>query len=195
MANGCDHTVAITFDDAFLNVKENAVPILKRHNLPAGIFVPAGNLGQLPRWNIPDGHCDKNETVMNQEQIAELHKDGFEIFSHGFSHAPLTEIDDGELEAELKRSREALQEIVGQETIGISYPHGAYDNRVCSAVQKANYKLGFTIEPSVIDGLTDTLRIGRVSVSPNDSLIKFKLKISGAYRVIRYIKSSKQLIA
>ncbi|GAG07761.1 unnamed protein product, partial [marine sediment metagenome] len=45
--------VAITFDDAFVSVLENAVPVLKRHGLPAGLFVPTGNLAQPPQWEMP----------------------------------------------------------------------------------------------------------------------------------------------
>ena len=43
-ANGNGRVVAITFDDAFENVMENAVPILKEHALSASIFVPAGDI-------------------------------------------------------------------------------------------------------------------------------------------------------
>lgn len=186
-----DTMVAITFDDAFVSVKENAVPILKEHDLPAAIFVPAGNLGQHPRWDIPDICSGKDETIMSQEQIAELDNDGFEIFSHTLSHPVLTETEDGRLEAELVGSKHALEKIVDHEVLAVSYPHGAYNTKVCKAAQKAGYKLGFTIDPGMVDTNTDCLRIGRFSVSPCDNLIKFKLKVRGAYQAAKFLRAIK----
>jgi peptidoglycan/xylan/chitin deacetylase (PgdA/CDA1 family) len=189
--NGAKVLVAITFDDAFMNIMENAVPILKEYGLPAGIFVPAGNLGQPPRWEMPDNCLHKKETVMTQKQIAELDNDEFEIFSHTLSHPPLTRVEDSKLEAELVSSKHTLEKIVGREVSGISYPHGAYDDRVYKAVQKAGYKFGFTIEPTMVNSNTDSLKIGRFSVSPRDSLIKFKLKVSGAYQASGFLRALK----
>lgn len=193
-ANGADIMVAITFDDAFVSVLENAVPILKRHGLPAAIFVPAGNLGQQPRWDIPDTYSDKNEIVMSREQIAELDNDGFEIFSHSLSHPVLTGIEDSRLEAELAGSKQVLEKIVGHQVLAVSYPHGLYDAKVYKAAQKAGYKLGFTIEPSVVDSATDNLKIGRFLVSPRDNLIKFKLNVYGAYQVVKFLQELKGIL-
>ena len=113
------------------------MPILRVYNLPAGICVPAGNLGQPPRWNIPNNHSDKDETIMSEKQVAKLEKDGFEILSHSTSHSVLTEINDNRLQTELEQSKHTLGEIIGREVVGISYPHGAYDKRVYEAAKKA----------------------------------------------------------
>ncbi len=193
-SNGLNHLVAITFDDAFLSVKENAIPILKEYGLPAAIFVPAGNLGQPPRWEMPENCTNKNRTVMSKEQIAELDNDGFEIFSHTVSHPVLTEIDNNKLQHELTCSKIALEKMVGYRVLAISYPHGAHDSRVCSAAKEAGYKLGFTIEPQIVNNCTDDMQIGRFCVSPRDSLLKFKLKATGAYQATRLLKSIKRLI-
>lgn len=191
---GAKNVVAITFDDAFVNVMENAVPILREYGLPGDIFVPVGNLGQIPHWEMPENCPDKNETVMSKEQIEQLDKEGFEIFSHTLSHPVLTEIQDSRLDVELIESKQALERIVGHEVIGISYPGGSYDTRVLKAAEKAGYKLGFTIEPDVVDKATGCLEIGRVSVSPKDSLIKFKLKAIGAYHVVTYLRMLKRTL-
>ena len=191
--NGAKILAAITFDDAFVSIIENAVPILKKHNLPVGIFVPTGNLGQPPRWKIPENCPIKNETVMSRRQIAELDNDGFEIFSHTVSHATLTEIENSRLETELVNSKQDLENIVGHQVSGISYPHGACDDRVCKAALRAGYSMGFTIEPYTNDEYTDNMKIGRFSVSPRDSMTKFKLKVSGAYQAVRFLRVLKTL--
>ncbi len=188
-ASATGRIVALTFDDSFKSLMENVVPVLKEHKLPAGIFVPTRDLGRQLSWEMPDDCPDKHETVMSEEQIAELDTDGFEIFSHTVSHPVLTEIEDEMLEAELADSRASLEEIVAHQVVAVSYPYGAHDLRTCRAARAAGYQFGFTIEPHVVDGSTDPMRIGRFSVCPHDSLLKFKLKACGAYGVVGTLKA------
>ena len=183
--------VAITFDDSFTSVLENAVPILKKHGLPAGISVPLGNLGQPPHWEIPENCSEKNEIVISSDQLSKLDKAGFTILSHSVSHPNLTLVDNDRLQSELQWSKNTLEEILGHEIVGISYPHGAFDDRVCQFAKKAGYKLGFTIEPTMLNSSTDSLKIGRFAVSPRDSLLKFRLKVNGAYQATTYLRSIK----
>jgi peptidoglycan/xylan/chitin deacetylase (PgdA/CDA1 family) len=192
-SNRRDHLVAITFDDAFVTIKENAVPILQEYRLPAGIFVPVDNLGRKPVW-INGNSIDKDEVVMTKQQIVELDRKGFEIFSHTLSHPVLTEISNCELEAELANSKHALEKTIGHEVYGISYPHGAYDLRVCDTAKRVGYRLGFTIEPQIVNNCTDDMQIGRFRVSPQDNLLKFKLKVTGAYQATRLLKKIRRLI-
>lgn len=192
--DGAEILVAITFDDAFVSIIENAIPILKEYILPAGIFVPTGNLGSPPCWEMPENYRAKYETVMSRQQIVELDNEGFEIFSHTVSHAMLTELDNGILEAELAKSKRILEDIVGHEVIGISYPYGAINDRIYKATNRAGYKLAFTIEPRIIDSTTDNLKIGRFAVSPRDNLAKFKLKVRGAYQAVRFLRVLKTLV-
>jgi peptidoglycan/xylan/chitin deacetylase (PgdA/CDA1 family) len=186
--------VAITIDDGFTSALENAAPILKEYALPAGFFIPAGRLGQKAGWDIEE-HChDRDDCVINQHQIKQLAKGGFEIFSHTLSHPRLTTVEDQQLETELVASKRALEQIVGHEICGISYPHGDYDDRVCAYAQRAAYKTGFTIEPAAVNGATDSMRIGRFLVSPRDSLVKFRLKIRGAYQALKFLRALKKSI-
>jgi len=193
-AEGTESLVALTFDDAFVSVLENAVPILKRHGLTAGFFVPAGNMGQQPRWRMSDDCADRNETVMSPEQIAELYNEGFEIFSHTASHLLLTEIDENRLNSELLESKEKLEKVIGREVLGISYPYGGHDATVCNAAKRAGYNLGFTNVPEVVDCSPDDMRIGRFAVSPGDGMLKFRLKVKGAYRMTKHLQSLKRFL-
>jgi len=184
---------AITFDDAFVSVLRNGLPVLKKHELTASIFIPTGNLGQPPKWDIPEDSLDRNEVVMSKEQLADIDRDGFEVLSHTVSHCVLTDQDDRGLRSELSGSKLALERIVKRDVCGISYPHGAYDSRVCDAAKQTGYRLGFTIEPEIVNSLTDSMKIGRFVVSPRDNLLKFRLKVSGAYQVVKYLRGLKEL--
>ena len=186
--------VAITFDDAFVSVWDNGLPVLRKYDLPAAFFVPAGNLGRRPEWFMDDDYSDMNETVMTEQQIAKLDQQGYEIFSHTVSHPVLTEIEDDKLRVELLESRQKLETIAGHEVTGVSYPHGAQNEKVCRSARAVGYKWGFTIEPRIVDKKTDDLRIGRVEVSASDSILKFRLKARGAYQVVHYLRTIKRLL-
>jgi peptidoglycan/xylan/chitin deacetylase (PgdA/CDA1 family) len=191
---GSGKRIAITFDDAFTSIADNCVPILRKYGFTAGIFVPTGHLGRSPDWSSGRKCADTDETVMNVEQIAELDRQGYEILSHTVSHPILTDVADDMLETEMVDSRRVLERITGHEVRGISYPHGSCDDRVCKAARKAGYQLGFTVEPDLVDGSTDSLKIGRTSISPDDTLIQFKLKTSGAYRATKYLMAAKRAV-
>ena len=185
---------AITFDDAFVSLLENAIPVLRKYKLPAAVFVPTGNLGKAPLWTLSDDCSDSNETVMNEQQIMELDKNGFDIFSHTVSHPVLTEIESDMLMNELKDSKQALESILNHPVRAVSYPHGAYNSNVCEAAKQAGYEQAFTITPSVVDESTNDMSIGRFAVSPKDGLFKFKLKVRGAYQIVRYLRKLKKML-
>lgn len=193
-AKGKDSMVAITFDDAFVNVLEYAVPILKLNGLPASMFVATGSLGRPPKWSGVDRSSDKDEVVMNEEQIKGLDKAGYEILSHTVSHCHLTEFDDTKLKAELHDSKQALERIVGHNIPGISYPYGACDAKICKAAKQADYQIGFSTEQCLADASSDNFQVGRFMVSPTDGMLKFRLKIRGAYQIVKYLKRLKRVL-
>jgi len=186
--------VALTFDDAYTNLLDNAIPILKEYKMPAAIFVPTGHIGQRPGWAMAPDCPERDESVMNEQQIVALDREGFEILSHTISHLRLTELNDTDLEAELSHSKQRLEQILGHEVPAVSYPHGSYDARVYRATQRAGYQLGFTTYPNIVDNCADELRIGRFEVSPRDSMVVFKLKANGAYQANRCLINLKRLL-
>lgn len=192
--NGSEAMVSMTFDDAFTSFDDNALPILQKYRLPAAISVPTGNLGQPPNWTLEDNCPDVDEVVMGEENIARLDKLGFEVLSHTVSHRNLTDLDGGELKKELERSKQTLEQIVGHTVPAISYPHGAYNAKICKAAEQAGYQVGFSIEPYSVDDSPDNFRLGRFVVSPADSMLKFKLKVKGAYQVVKYLRRLKRTL-
>ena len=186
--------VALTFDDGLASVLNHAVPILKRFALPASICVPTGNLGRRPAWEMADDCPDRDDCVMTTRQVKELDKSGFELFSHGVSHVPLSQLPTDEICSEVTESKKHLERIVGHEITGISYPHGAYDSRVIRLAREAGYHVAFTTQPHLVDDKTETLEIGRTSVSPDDGLLVFKLKACGAYQASLYLRMCKRVV-
>jgi peptidoglycan/xylan/chitin deacetylase (PgdA/CDA1 family) len=182
--------VAITFDDGFISVFRNALPVLRKYNLPSAIFVPSGYIGKKRGWQMY-GYGD-DEVVMTAEQIKTAALMDCEILSHTVTHSMLTSLSNEALRDELAHSRQDLEQILGRDVKAVSYPYGAHDSRVRQAAKEAGYRLAFTIEPNIINAKTDDYGIGRFFVSAGDGLLKFKLKVSGAYVVSSYLRLAKR---
>ena len=173
--------VAITFDDAFRSVAQNAVPELARRSFPATIFVPAGVMGRSPDWGFESDSMDKAESVMTQEELRQLASDLVTLGSHSTTHSRLSDLDDASLRDEVGGSRHLLEQAVGNNVTLFAFPYGAYDDRVVDACRTAGYTRVFSVDPraAAIDG-SDYVR-GRIEVELSDGALEFFLKIHGAY--------------
>ncbi len=186
--------VALTFDDALVSVFDWVVPILLRHGLTATLCASTGCLGRPPAWEMEDGCAERDDCVMTEPQIRCLDELGFEWFSHGVSHAPLTQLSNARIRDELADSKRQLEQILGHEVLGVSYPYGACDDRVAYHAREAGYRLGLTIEPVFAGEATNELLVGRTSVSADDNLPTFRLKACGAYQAVAYLSRGKRFL-
>ncbi len=121
-----DDAVAITFDDAYTSVYDNAYPALASAGLTATIFVVTAHIGGRAEWNE-----DPRERLplMGADEIRELHAHGWEIGSHTHRHLALPTMDEGDLLADVRRSVADLQDLVGGQIRAFAYPYGAFDQR------------------------------------------------------------------
>lgn len=200
--------VAITFDDAYLSVYEQARPILESHGMPATVFVPTGfGSGERPlswpgidHW-LQTSSCDELLPFGWQEG-KELIARGWEIGSHTVTHPKLTQIDDEQLSEELEQSRAACERELEVSCLSIAYPYGDTDGRVAAAAAAAGYRFGAALPADSWQPRTEALLYPRVGVYRDDSEVVFRRKIArrmrrfrrsrlwpyaaGAWRAIRY---------
>lgn len=172
---------AVTFDDGFVSTIANALPELKSRQIPCTIFVPAGVMGRAPNWEMEET-TRRDEVVADAETIKGLSSPLVAIGSHTMSHCRLSRVHPDTARSEVEWSRSVLNAVVEQETRLISFPYGDYNGEVADLCEKAGYHFMYSIEPVPVD-LCSTSRVrGRVSVSPDDSLLEFYLKSAGGYR-------------
>ena len=139
---------SITFDDGFLSTYEHAMPILARHRLPATVFVVAATLdgpGSVMDW-VKDASVPRR--ALSAAQILELVDAGFEIGSHSNTHRDLTTLQEREVVADLRRSREALEDLIGRPITTFAYPGGRHDERVRRAARTVGFEHSFAMSDS-----------------------------------------------
>lgn len=173
--------VAITFDDAYVSVAENALPQLLARGFHATIFVPVGVLGNSPTWPVEDGSADAKETVMSAEQIARLPSSLVTVGSHTISHPHLSRLDESRAREEIEGSRQKLQKLVEQEVRLLAFPYGDHDDSTIELCRAAGYDHVYSVVPDAVVTTSPSFVRGRVKVDPFDWPLEFFLKYHGAY--------------
>lgn len=131
--------VLITFDDAFADFAETAVPILRRHGFTALMFVPTRKLGGTEDWyTLPPTH----RSLMTCEHIKTLSAQGMEFGAHGRTHCPLPSVTGNARTDEIVGSGADLAEWLGAFPSAFAAPYGAVDSNVVCEIAD-HYALAF----------------------------------------------------
>lgn len=187
-------SVAITFDDAFASVWENALPALYARSFHCTIFVPVDLIGRAPSWSVEDPSLVFGESVMTRSQLNAVSPTLVTIGSHGLTHQHLFGLPSDLLKNEIEESCFRLEEFFGQPVRLIAVPYGDLDLRVIEACKKAGYEFVYTTVPENIDSAATGILRGRVPVDPWDGPAEFFLKSNGAYAWLRSVKSIVSLV-
>lgn len=172
--------IAVVFDDAFRSVRENALPALVRHGVPASIYVPTGYLGLKPGWKM-ETTGDQAEIVMTAEEIVALPGELIAIGSHTVDHPHLTTLSDAEIAIQFTSSRKTLETMLGRTIDTLAFPYGDHDGRVIEQAKAAGYRFVYTVAPQAIAAGSTAISRGRTATDPSDSPSLFALKTRGAF--------------
>lgn len=153
--------VALTFDDGFENFGTTAWPVLRDHDLPCTLFVVAGRAGETNSWPhyVPEGIPEM--PLLDWEAIGRLSEEGVTLGSHTLSHANLSSLSDGQLEAEVRGSAELITERTGTSPSTFAYPYGRRSSRATEAV-RAVYEFACTADMAALVGGEDPHALPRI---------------------------------
>lgn len=155
-----DHSIVLTFDDGYDNLIKYVMPILKRYDFTATVYVCTGLIGKENSWNNKDAKCRQH---LNLLDLHELHDAGWEIGSHGVLHRNLLKLDDMEIASELGESKEFISKEFGS-CLTYSYPYGAFNAFIQSCV-KRHYDYAFAVTAGGTSLVADKYQIRRYSIS------------------------------
>jgi len=183
--------VCVTFDDAFANLLRNALPITTELGIPVVVFAVSGNLGGTPRWSMPRGHPEANETIMTEAELrAASGLPGCRIGGHTSTHRPLADLAAADVARELAESKVALERITGTLIADVAAPYGSWTPEVADAARSAGYDRFFTLDPCARPDPDRPWVVGRYSMSPDAWPIEFGLTVCGSYSWLRTMRGA-----
>jgi peptidoglycan/xylan/chitin deacetylase (PgdA/CDA1 family) len=124
----------ITFDDGYASVYEEGLPVLRDYGMRATVFLTVGetrtaeSAGRLPSLG--------GRSMLSWQEIKEMRNCSVSFGAHTLTHPDLTHLPVERIEAEICRSKEIIEDALGDPVRCFAYPYGRYDRRSREIVQQ-----------------------------------------------------------
>ncbi len=175
--------VKVTFDDGHISHYRYALPLLEKYRIKAAFCVTASWVGNQPAY-------------MNTTQLRDLISLGHEVYAHGWSHKMMTCCSPSELYDELRLPKIFLEDALGIPVIGISFPHGRWNDRVLKMCGALGYQDVYNSEPLKRQVFRFGVRLtGRTMMTRSLSAAAFESLLSGGPKRRGHLKTAAKAMA
>jgi peptidoglycan/xylan/chitin deacetylase (PgdA/CDA1 family) len=146
------YTVAITIDDAYRSVWQEAVPRLRAAGLPFTLFVATEPVG--------------GAAYMTWEQLRELARmDLATVGSQTATHPHLPLLSQAEVRREFERSQARFEEELGSAPDLLAYPYGEYASPVQEMAREAGFVAAFGQQSGAIGRTSERYGLPRFALN------------------------------
>jgi peptidoglycan/xylan/chitin deacetylase (PgdA/CDA1 family) len=166
------NSLAITFDDGYMDNYVYAYPILKKYHFPATIFI-------ITNKSVSEG-------FIGPEEMLQMQEDNISFGSHSKSHQYLPELKDEQLRDEIFNSKKELEEKIGSEVKYFCYCLGGFSDKIIDMVKEAGYRGAFTTNRGKGRFNKNIYALKRVKISNADTNpLRMWGKLSGFFNLFR----------
>jgi len=162
--------VLITFNDGYIDFRNNAWPLLQRYGFSATVFLVADCIGKSNSWDRV--YCEA-VPLLGWQEIHQLQYEGVEFGSHTSTHPYLTGLSHADVVREAARSRAILERALKRPFTALAYPHGAEDCIVQHLIGACGYIFGLSCRPGPSKFDDSLLALPRIEVTGSDNLKGF----------------------
>lgn len=172
--------VVITFDDGYRDFYIEAFPVLQNYNFSATLFLPTFYI-KNNRRKFEEREC------LNWNDVRELDKLNIHFGSHTVTHQQLKTLKYDDIEYELMKSKEEIEDNIGKPIESFSYPYAfPEENKRFMKYFKfklinCGYKTGVTTKIGTAAQKDDVYFLRRIPANTFDDLYFFKMKMEGGY--------------
>ena len=179
-----EKSVAVTFDDGYEDNFTNALPILKKYNVKATIYLVVDRHNR--EWSSKRKKKNDNGELMREpklqdQQIRKMLESGLiEIGSHTLTHDNLPTLTEENKHREISVSKKQIEELFNIECFSFCYPFGLYDKNDLKLVEQTGYSNATTVEKGITENIIETpFLLKRITLRvKKDNLYAFQLKLS-----------------
>ena len=174
----CRRTVGLSFDDGFVDVAEQAQPLLAERGFRATVFVAPAVVDGWASF----GWYRSQPPVLGWDEIVDLDSEGTLRFeAHSLTHPNLLTLRDAAAWEEINGSKLTLEERLRREVLAFSYPSGLFGVRERGLVAAAGFHVAVSCEPGCNSRGTDRLALRRRQIDRRDGLLDFRAKLGGGH--------------
>jgi peptidoglycan/xylan/chitin deacetylase (PgdA/CDA1 family) len=180
-----DAACLVTIDDGLESTLTEALPVLRRHKVPAVAFVSTNLVGRKLD--------DVDERYLNWGELRELSDGGVDVGSHAHTHRSLGLMPFAEAREEASRSRGLLEDRLGRPVRSFAYPFGTYRDFNAAtdrALAEAGYHVAFNSMHGAIQAGMSPFSLPRVKVEGGDPDFLFAWLTHGGMDAWRAVDKS-----
>lgn len=166
--------VVITFDDGTADFADLALPVLERHRIPVTLYVATDFLERsLP---FPADGAPLSWAALRDAFATGL----VTVGSHTHTHALLDRLPADEVDAELDRAQELVEDHLGLTMTHFAYPKAVAGSAAADAAVRRRFRSAALAgtRPNRY-GQTDTHRLARTPIQVSDGMTYFAAKVAG----------------
>ncbi len=161
----------LTFDDGYRSMLDAASRVLGRFGYPSVLFVPTAYVGGENAW---DADVEPREPICSWDDLRELARRGVSSQAHSATHRQASALTPEELEGEIRRSKQTLEEELREQVDVFSFPYGdgGADPRVTTELlAAAGYKAACLYGGGVATlPAREPYRLTRIAMGPETEL-------------------------
>lgn len=173
--------VILTFDDAYTDFAERALPVLKKFNFKVTVFIPVGYMGNTNVW---DNGSDRIMTVEQIQAIA--HNENVEFGMHSFLHNSYNDMNLDDMREDLENCSRTLSFHKIPFVNVLAYPYGSYpkhdkllNREMKNLFHENGLKFALRIGNRINSWpLKDPYEMKRIDIKGTDTFTTFKIKLS-----------------
>jgi peptidoglycan/xylan/chitin deacetylase (PgdA/CDA1 family) len=172
--------VAITFDDGYRDFYSNAFPVLARYGFSAMMYLPTAYVADAPA-------SFKGRQCLSWSEVRELQRHGIRFGSHTVTHPQLHDLNPAQVEKEIVKSKQTIEEKTGHAVDSFAYPYAFpqadedFKRRLRDTLAAAGYENGVCTALGRASQESDRFFLERLPMNDGDDEALFQAKLDGAY--------------
>ena len=177
--------VAITFDDGYLDNYSHAMPLLKKYDACATLYLVIDR--HQNDWSVKKNPKHNTGVLAHEEKLSDdnikemINSGVFELGGHTITHPylPNTSIEDKKYE--MIECKNILETTFNTKVSSFAYPFGIYNIEDVEIIKTSNFESAVTTDEGVANSNTP-FELKRIKASGKDNFFAFKLRVQKGFR-------------